>query len=166
MSKCLNCQKELQQTPNKRTKLFCNSTCRSNYWQKQSRKSQNKPIPAPKAEKPVQNIQKKLKPVNEAKNGIKKESENLLSNIEFKKPDINAYDGNKLDGIKYDEHCFWSNPTKDAKNYVKNDSEIEKLIERIKNEKIPKERDTALGRKVWKVEQEKRILELQKQKNA
>jgi hypothetical protein len=35
MSKCLNCDKNLTQTEGKREKRFCNSTCRSNYWQKQ-----------------------------------------------------------------------------------------------------------------------------------
>jgi hypothetical protein len=34
---CPNCGKELQQTPGKRAKEYCNSTCRSNYWQKQNR---------------------------------------------------------------------------------------------------------------------------------
>lgn len=35
---CLNCTKQIPQTPGKRRKDFCNSTCRSNYWQKQKRK--------------------------------------------------------------------------------------------------------------------------------
>jgi hypothetical protein len=34
MGKCLNCKKDLVQTAGKREKIFCNSTCRSNYWQK------------------------------------------------------------------------------------------------------------------------------------
>jgi UTP-glucose-1-phosphate uridylyltransferase len=33
--KCLNCSKNLEQTVGKRERRFCNSTCRSNYWQKQ-----------------------------------------------------------------------------------------------------------------------------------
>ena len=32
---CEECTKEVTQTPGKRTKRFCNSTCRSNHWQKQ-----------------------------------------------------------------------------------------------------------------------------------
>jgi len=36
-SKCKNCGKPLQQTPGKRTKVFCKIACRSNYWQKQQR---------------------------------------------------------------------------------------------------------------------------------
>lgn len=37
--KCLECQKEVPQTAGKREKLFCNSTCRSNFWQKAKRKN-------------------------------------------------------------------------------------------------------------------------------
>lgn len=35
---CLNCQKELLQTVGKRTKQFCNTSCRSGYWQKEKAK--------------------------------------------------------------------------------------------------------------------------------
>lgn len=35
---CLECHKLLPQTKGKRAKQFCNSTCRSNYWQKAKRK--------------------------------------------------------------------------------------------------------------------------------
>lgn len=31
---CLQCGKELINTPGRRPKQFCNSTCRSNYWNK------------------------------------------------------------------------------------------------------------------------------------
>ena len=50
MSKCLNCNKPLAQTPGKRPRKFCNSTCRSNYWQKQSRIKVSKP------KEPIQNV--------------------------------------------------------------------------------------------------------------
>lgn len=36
--KCPNCEKELEQIEGKRAKQFCNSTCRSNHWQKEKRK--------------------------------------------------------------------------------------------------------------------------------
>lgn len=36
MSNCLNCDTPLDQVPKKRAKKFCDSTCRSNYWQKQN----------------------------------------------------------------------------------------------------------------------------------
>jgi hypothetical protein len=34
---CLNCGKDLHNLPKKRKKVFCNNTCRSNYWQKSDR---------------------------------------------------------------------------------------------------------------------------------
>src|SRR4051812_36996194 len=34
---CLNCGNELTTVAHKREKVFCNSTCRSNYWQKVKR---------------------------------------------------------------------------------------------------------------------------------
>jgi DNA-binding transcriptional MerR regulator len=34
---CLNCGKDLVNLPKKRKKVFCNDTCRSNYWQKSDR---------------------------------------------------------------------------------------------------------------------------------
>lgn len=44
MPNCLNCDKGIEQTQGKREREFCNSTCRSNYWQKQKRLSE-KPNP-------------------------------------------------------------------------------------------------------------------------
>jgi len=40
MSKCLSesCKKEIKQTPGKREKKFCNSTCRSNQFAKEKRR--------------------------------------------------------------------------------------------------------------------------------
>lgn len=35
--KCLNCDADLMQGKGKREKIFCDSTCRSNYWQKSKR---------------------------------------------------------------------------------------------------------------------------------
>lgn len=42
---CLECEKGLSQIEGKREKQFCNSTCRSNYWQKSKRRiaNNNKP---------------------------------------------------------------------------------------------------------------------------
>jgi len=43
--KCLECKSDLVQLEGKREKQFCNSSCRSNYWQKAQRKikKNNKP---------------------------------------------------------------------------------------------------------------------------
>ncbi len=38
MSKCLFCEKEIEQPKGKRKKEFCNNTCRSNQWYKMNRK--------------------------------------------------------------------------------------------------------------------------------
>lgn len=43
---------------------------------------------------------------------------------------------------------------------------ILKEIETIKSEKIPKERDTPMGRKAWQMDQQKRIQELQNKLNG
>lgn len=56
MDTCLNCGKDLKQIPQKRKKQFCNSTCRSNYWQKEKRRSN-----------PVTKIQDQTKPTNVVK---------------------------------------------------------------------------------------------------
>ena len=44
--------------------------------------------------------------------------------------------------------------------------EIKKQIASIQAEKIPKERDTVIGRNVWKMEQEKKIKELRNKLNS
>ena len=49
---CLNCKKELEQLVGKRQKQFCNSTCRSNYWQKAKRKKSKEPPKVIEIEKP------------------------------------------------------------------------------------------------------------------
>lgn len=35
---CPECKKEVEQTEGKRPKVFCNSSCRSNFWQKAKRR--------------------------------------------------------------------------------------------------------------------------------
>lgn len=44
--------------------------------------------------------------------------------------------------------------------------EIQRQIESIRAEKIPKERDTVFGRKSWQIDQQKRIQELQNKLNG
>jgi hypothetical protein len=64
MDTCLNCKEPIEQIKGKRKKTFCDSTCRSNYWQKQNRK-QNKAILAPISVRDVENHQpdKKTPPI-------------------------------------------------------------------------------------------------------
>lgn len=51
----------------------------------------------------------------------------------------------------------------DAAKNIEDKKTILEQIEAIRKEVIPKDRDTALGRKSWKLEQKKRIDELEKQ---
>ena len=51
---CKNCGKEVVKLPKKKAKEFCNSTCRSKYWQKQKRKSL---IPETKVATPKQVVE-------------------------------------------------------------------------------------------------------------
>lgn len=44
---CRNCEKPVPQTPGKKTKEFCNVSCRSSYWQKQKRLAAKADIPDP-----------------------------------------------------------------------------------------------------------------------
>jgi len=48
--KCTNCGAEIKQAEGKRERRFCDSTCRSGYWQKQKRASNVKKeyVPLPK----------------------------------------------------------------------------------------------------------------------
>ncbi len=72
---CLECGKEIAQTTGKRARIFCNSTCRSNYWQKKKRES--KKYDSPKLTKifndePAQWKEPILPPYDMYKEGIKK----------------------------------------------------------------------------------------------
>lgn len=79
MSNCLNCGEHISQTLGKREKQFCDSTCRSNYWQKKKRTQ--------KLQLEVKEESKKRKNplINAAKgrdkNGVNKD-ESILSDFE------------------------------------------------------------------------------------
>ncbi len=66
---CLNCGKDLIQSPKKRKKIFCDSTCRSNYWQKSDR------------------LEKKGLSVDEILNEIKKTHKKFTKKVEEKLSD-------------------------------------------------------------------------------
>lgn len=51
--KCKHCQKEVEQVEGKRPKLFCDNTCRSNFWYALNKKG-----------KPKNKIQDATKPTN------------------------------------------------------------------------------------------------------
>lgn len=43
MGLCLQCSKWIKQPEGKRAKLFCNNTCRSNFWYSKNKKTDNNP---------------------------------------------------------------------------------------------------------------------------
>ncbi len=116
--KCKKCGTELTQTEGRRAKEFCNSNCRSTFWQK------NK---------------KKINDLSEVSS---------VKHIPASKREICA-------AVAEQVHEEKSEPQLDIE-------EIKNQIKAIREEKIPKERDTILGRKVWSAEQEKKISDLQK----
>lgn len=65
---CLNCGKNLEQNDTKKAKKYCNSTCRSNHWQKEQRikaKSELFPNELPQINTSVfDKISTKLQPVS------------------------------------------------------------------------------------------------------
>lgn len=73
---CAECKKELEQTPGKRPKVFCNSTCRSNFWQKAKRKelakvevkNLNEPTGKPKSPEKKSEINKSVDTTRKAYN--------------------------------------------------------------------------------------------------
>jgi predicted Holliday junction resolvase-like endonuclease len=78
---------------------------------------------------------------------------NIESKIVFHEVTPPFYDAPPANRYFQDEVGQWQEPKKD-------NTEIKKQIEAIRAEKIPKERDTILGRKIWNSEQENRIKEL------
>lgn len=56
--KCLNCNSELIQQKGKREKVFCNSTCRSNYWQK-AKRLEKEGVPPEEISKQIKTSNKK-----------------------------------------------------------------------------------------------------------
>lgn len=80
--KCPNCEKVLQQTEGKRQKRFCNSTCRSNFWQKQQTLKKASPTDISKKSASVIS-EKKLLPKNaqdEVAQMIWEEEQKILNN--------------------------------------------------------------------------------------
>lgn len=93
--KCQNCKKELKQTPGKRAKIFCDSTCRSNFWQKAKRKidENNKPENKAKIEKEriVASGKSHKKPLMP--------DDCLSPKIQYTQPTPESYDGPKLNTL-------------------------------------------------------------------
>jgi hypothetical protein len=132
--KCLNCNSQLEQSEGKRSKVFCDSTCRSNYWQRsEALEKQGK-----NAEEIVAYLAKNFatKRPKKLKNFHKVIAETPQEVVEYVKEVMD-----------------------DQEN-----EDIKRQIAAIKAEKIPEHRNkSSFGRKSWEMEQKNRIEELQKQ---
>ena len=95
--KCKNCNKELVQIPGKRGKQFCNSTCRSNYWQKSKRSTDNLIKPTLKIidlTKPTGEIKPHEQPKTNFAINTTTKSENLAKIDELEKELVTVPDNN------------------------------------------------------------------------
>ncbi len=93
---CLNCGKDLHNLPKKRKKVFCNNTCRSNYWQKSDRlEKQGKSIDE------IVNILNKQR--KEKKKEVKVVHLTPENKVKFVPPTKDSYDGKKIDKYFGDE---------------------------------------------------------------
>lgn len=136
---CLECGKELIQTPGKRPKQFCNVTCRSNYWQKKNRAEKERGKPGRPKNTPI------VTPPPERDNAL-----------------INAARGRDSNGINMDEVAVANRAQKKSRGGA---GDILQRIDAIRAEKIPADRNTSNGRKSWAFDQKKRIQELENQLN-
>ena len=166
MEKCLHCSKELKHVPGRKQKSFCNVNCRNKYFYAQRKKqiemakSALQSLPADFLE--VKNIgiltkngeiqpifeKPHKKPKNKRFQELKDSPKTQLTSTK------ESYDAPQMsNGLK--DELEYTNQTIDLLKVA-----LEKKIIEIKAEKIPKERDTVLGRKAWQIEQNKRIQEL------
>lgn len=92
--KCLNCNSDLIQQKGKRKKIFCDSTCRSNYWQK-TKRLEKEGLPTEEIIKQIKTSNKKRptevknlnKPTNEVDNLTNKPpNKNYSINTKSKMP--------------------------------------------------------------------------------
>lgn len=135
--RCLNCNKILDQMEGKKTKVFCNSTCRSNYWQRSS------------------GLEKQGKTAEEIVSYLSK-------NFASKRPDKKEIKLPNFHKVVAETPQDVVDRVKEVMN-GQDQEDILKQIAAIKAEKIPTHRDTSLGRKVWELEKKQRISDLEKQ---
>ncbi len=146
---CLNCHKVVDPPKKGKKKVYCNVTCRSNHWQKEQRKLAK--LHRPEKVNIVWANEEKTKVAFEP-------NENGRYNyfIPTQQP-IDKFGAMPLP----QDYIFPKNIGIDKIKAQYPIHEIEKQIQAIRDEKIPKERDTRLGRFSWQADQEKRIKELQ-----
>lgn len=129
---CLNCKKPVPQTPKKRSRLYCSEKCRVQFFRANA--SDGKPKRGRGRPRKIDAgvIQAEIR---EVKTQLAGRGMPIL-----KGPMKEVLQEASIENAKLG---------------------IEAMINAIKAEKIPKERDTALGRKSWILDQKKRIQELE-----
>jgi len=149
MNKCLNCEKEIVSIEGRRAKKYCDNKgkCKGEYFRKQKKPSQyvNRAT--------FDELESRYNQLINAargrdKNGVNHDELNIKV-VEDKVADFEYWEQHKND-----------NPEKAEFDAVYN-KEILSQIAAIKSEKIPKDRDTSLGRRIWQGEQNLKIKELQ-----
>ena len=148
MEKCLHCSKELKHVPGRKQKSFCNVNCRNKYFYAKRKREVEVAKTALLAT--TRNPQNGFLENVLAVNPITPIQAVALHNAENKDQFTQAHILSK----KQADEVFGPN---------RGLPDIQKQIDEIKAEKIPKERDTPMGRKAWEMDKQKRIQELKNQ---
>lgn len=133
MENCLQCFKELIHVPGRKQKSFCNVNCRNKYFY--AKRKQEVALAKATLSLPplIGNGSKAAIALHNAENEDQFTTTHLIP-----KSQLEALNTPKKEAV-----------------------DIQNRIDAIRAEKIPKERDTSMGRKAWQLDQHKRIQELQ-----
>lgn len=163
MEKCLQCSKQLKHVPGRKQKSFCDVNCRNKYFYAQRKKA----IADAKAllvslppdyvtftKVGVLTKEGEVKPIFPAPREKPKKavSDELMALVDYAEaPGPETFDRPPVPKNTPDEYSMLET------------GRVAEQIKTIRAERIPKDRDTVLGRKAWAIEQQKRITELEKQ---
>lgn len=162
MDTCLHCNKAISQTPGKRKRIFCSDACRSAHWAKKevvpdswqekyyNLKALYDPLLVRVAEQEKQLKDGLLLYNNQTATIMKLEAE--ISRLQPLAASWEQRMNGVSEAIKAAPKQTLTTTSNESTTFTAED-----MIQRIREEKIPKERDTTLGRKVWQQEQEARI---------
>lgn len=146
MEKCLQCSKELIHVPGRKQKSFCDVNCRNKYFYAKR-----------KQEIALAKAALSLPPL-------------IINGPEFSTPypltgpkaSVALHNAENKDQFTQTAHM--TKKQFEALNEpIEKNEDIQRKIDEIRKEKIPKERDTPIGRKSWQIDQQKRIQELKNQ---
>jgi len=146
MKECLNCKNQYQER--RSTSKFCSNKCRAAFARKNEKYGQ-------------ESLLSKVLLVQEELTDTLLKIKQLVANTPYNAPKlpVDFVGDEPLHPANTRPILIHNTPAKiPASNEV-----IQKQIDEIKKEKIPKERDTINGRKAWALDQKKRIEELEKQ---